>query len=81
MSNWRFESAKSTAYRLKGLIKDKEHKQRLQDIIDDINAGIYINDKRFSEQEMWAICNPGFPGDMIGRPDDDFPDDDEDDEK
>jgi hypothetical protein len=77
MSNRWFDSAKSRARWL----KDKEQRLELDDLIDDIDKGIFVNDRRFSEQEMWAIRNPGFPGDMIGRPDDDFPDDDEDDDE
>jgi hypothetical protein len=51
-SNWRFDSAKSIARELKDELKDKRHKRRLQDLIDDINAGIKITDKRFDEQEL-----------------------------
>lgn len=79
-SNHRLESAKSTAYELKRHEKDKAKRAKLQDLIDDINAGIYIHESRLEDMEMWAIRNPGFPGDMVGRPDDDFFDDDDDDE-
>lgn len=80
-SNGRLESAKRKARMLLREERDKRKRDMLNDLIDDINAGIWINEQRLTDMEMWSIRNPGFPGDMIGRPDDDFFDDEDDDDE
>jgi hypothetical protein len=79
MNNWRLQSAKSIA---RGLLRrevDPKKRDELRELIDDIDAGAYIYEKRLDDMEMWALRNPAFPGDMVGWLDDDL--DDEDDDK
>jgi hypothetical protein len=79
-NNGRFDAAKRKARELLRTETDRERQDDLKGIIDDINAGVWISDQRMRDMEMWSIRNPGFPGDMVGRPDDDFDDDDDDDD-
>lgn len=79
--NWRLESALRLARKLRKEIKDPKLRDWIDELIDDIQAGIYIHEKRLEDLEMWSIRNPAFPGDMMGRPDDDFFDDDDEDEE
>lgn len=74
MSNWRFEAAKSQANTLLRYTKDDFIRKLARGIIEDINAGIFIDEKRMEDLRQWSIRNPGFDGDEIGRPDDDFDD-------
>lgn len=74
MANWRYESAKSQAYDILSYTKDKHLQKLARGIIDDINAGQYIDERRINDLKMWALRNPGFDGDEVGRPDDDFDD-------
>jgi hypothetical protein len=59
--------------------KDKERKDDYRLMHDIAEDAIDEYDKMLWNIEMQAIRNPGFPGDMVGRPDDDFelPDKDE----
>jgi hypothetical protein len=63
--------------------KDKERKDDYRLMHDIAEDAVDEYDKMLWNMEMQAIRNPGFPGDMVGRPDDDFepPDKDEDEKK
>src|SRR5262245_55705545 len=61
--------------------KDKKMKDDydlLHDIAQDAENEV---DEIIRDMESWAIRNPAIPGDMMGRPDDDFEPPDEKEEK
>jgi hypothetical protein len=61
--------------------QDKERKddyRLMHDIAQDAEEEY---NRMLRDMEMQAIRNPGFPGDMVGRPDDDFEPPDKDEKK
>jgi len=75
-----FQSALRKLYKATDLTKDAQVKLLIYKAIDDIRT-----DKLMSEIEVeyaldMALRGAEFPGDLVGRPDDDFDEDEEDDE-
>lgn len=51
-----------------------EQRSELNRIIWLFEQEYIEQDEAFEQTRMWAIRNPGFEGDEMGRPDDDFDD-------
>lgn len=81
MTNRYLESAKTTARKIRRSLVNKEDKRLIDDLIDDIDKGIFIDEQRIQEAKMIGLRNPSFDGDMIGWLDDDFDDDDPDEDE
>jgi hypothetical protein len=56
---------------------DPAKKEYIRHLIDMQERGIDIEEKKIKEAWESIVRNPGFLGDMVGRPDDDFEADDD----
>lgn len=57
--------------------KDLKKKGRMQMILGHITMGVVTYEEEVEIAKMIGARNPEFPGDLVGRPDDDFDDDEE----
>lgn len=51
----------------------------LKDIIDDVEQGRQLSEQQIYAAKMFGLRNPDFPDDWIGRWDDDYGDEDDED--
>jgi hypothetical protein len=54
--------------------KDLRKKARMQMILGHLTMGIVTYEEEIELAKMIGARNPEFPGDLVGRPDDDFDD-------
>lgn len=69
--------AKNTPHRMHKLEKDPQKRRDLDDVMRDIDKGVFLYEEWIQEAKMIGIRNPAFDGDMVGWLDDDFDDDEE----
>lgn len=60
--------------------KDLKKKARMQMILGHMSMGIVTYEEEVELAKMIGVRNPDFDGDMMGRPDDDFDEGEEDEE-
>lgn len=58
--------------------KDLKKKARMQMILGHMTMGVVTYEEEIELAKMIGVRNPDFDGDLMGRPDDDFDDEDED---
>lgn len=76
-NNLFFVRAKAMLRRMRQLETDHKKRDDLDDILDQIDRGIYTYEKWIEEAKMIGVRNPAFDGDYVGWLDDDVEDDDE----
>jgi len=75
-NNLFFARAKAMLRRMRQLETDRKKREDIDDILDQIDRGIYSYEKWIDEAKMIGVRNPSFDGDYIGWLDDDVEDDD-----
>lgn len=77
--SWHFKSVLSNLRNLRAIERNKAKRAFIDVIIEDQQLGLERFNDELREAQMTGIRNPEFPGDMVGRPNDDFDDDDDED--
>lgn len=76
-NNLFFVRAKAMLRRMRQHESDRKKRDDIDDILDQIDRGIYTYEKWIDEAKMIGVRNPSFDGDYIGWLDDDVEDDDD----
>jgi hypothetical protein len=77
MSRYHFKSVLTGLRDLRYMVRRKPLRAYIDALIEDQTIGLERFDEAINDAKMHGVRNPEFDDDWVGRPDDDFDDDEE----